>query len=101
MLLCLSSRQRRAFEESVEVSGEVALEAAGGLAAGFSFLDSPLDVVDGRSVCSAAGNDDLVECSGELSVAAAVEPGADRLAGGGGGRGDAREPGASGLAVHP
>src|SRR6266542_6057752 len=93
MLLCLSSRQRRVFEEPVEVSGEVALEAAGGLAAAFAFLDSTLDVVDGRSVGSASGNDDLVECSVELSVAAAVEPVADRLAGGRdrGGAGESRE----------
>src|SRR6266571_7458789 len=59
MLLCLSSRQRRVFEEPVEVSGEVALEAAGGLAASFSFLESAFDVVGGRSVRSASGNDDL------------------------------------------
>jgi hypothetical protein len=36
MLLCLSSRWWRVLEEPVEVAGEVALEAAGGLAAGFS-----------------------------------------------------------------
>src|SRR6266496_4298117 len=99
MLLCLSSRQRRVFEEPVEISGEVALEAAGGLAAAFPFLDSALDVVDGRSVCSASGNDDLVECSVELSVAAAVEA-VDRLAGGCRDRGDAGEPGECGLAHH-
>src|SRR6266545_3202291 len=100
MLLCLSSRQRRVFEEPVEVSGEVALEAAGGLAAAFAFLDSTLDVVDGRSVGSASGNDDLVECSVELSVAAAVEPVADRLAGRGRDRGGACESRECGLADH-
>src|SRR5439155_25186671 len=100
MLLCLSSRQWRVFEEPVEVSGEVALEAAGGLAAAFPFLDSTLDVVDRRSVHSASGNDDLVKCSVELSVAAAVEPVADRLAGRGGDRGGAGEPGECGLADH-
>src|SRR3989442_13556462 len=99
MLLCLSSRQWRVFEEPVEVSGEVALEAAGGLAAAFPFLDSTLDVVDRRSVHSASGNDDLVKCSVELSVAAAVEPVADRLAGRGGGRGGARASRASGPPV--
>jgi hypothetical protein len=57
MLLCLSSRQRRVFEEPVEVSGEVALEAAGGFAASFSFLDSAFDVVGGWSVRSASGNE--------------------------------------------
>src|SRR6266568_3178233 len=95
-----SSRQRRVFEESVEVAGEVAFEAAGGLAAALSFAGSTLDVVDGRSVCSASGNDDLVECSVELSVAAAVEAVADRLAGGCRDRGDAGEPGECGLADH-
>src|SRR6266571_5223152 len=98
MLLCLSSRQRRVFEEPVEVSGEVTLEAAGGLAAAFPFLDSTLDVVDGRSVCSASGNDDLVEGSVELSIVAAVEPVADRLAGRSRDRGGAGEPGECGLA---
>src|SRR5436190_22029903 len=100
MLLCLSSRQGRAFEEPVEVSGEVALQAARGLAAAFPFLDSTLDVVDRRSVRAAAGNDDLVECPVELSVAAAVEPVADPLAGRGRDRGGAGEPGECGLADH-
>ena len=94
----MSSRQRRVFEESVEVAGEVALEAAGGLAAALSFSDSMLDVVDGRSVCSASGDDDLVECAVELSVAATVEPVADRLPGRGRDWGDTGEPGECGLA---
>ena len=98
MLLCLSSRRWWVLEESVEVAGEVALEAAGGLAAALSFLDSALDVVDGWSVHSASGEDDLVEGAVELSVAAAVEPVADRLAGGGRDRGGAGEPGEGGLA---
>ena len=38
MLLCLSSRRWRVFEESVEVAGEVALEAAGCFASGLAFL---------------------------------------------------------------
>src|SRR5215217_4783144 len=98
MLLCLSTRRRRVFEESVEVSGEVAFEAAGGLAGAFAFLDSTLDVVDGRSVRAASGDSDLVERSVELSVACAVEPVADRLAGRGRDRGGAGEPGEGGLA---
>ena len=83
---------------SVEVAGEVALEAAGGFAAALSFADSPLDVVDCRLVDSASGEDDLVEGPVELSVAAAVEPVADRLAGRGGDRGGAGELGEGGLA---
>jgi hypothetical protein len=98
MLLCLSSRRWRVLEESVEVAGEVALEAAGGLAAALPFLDPALDVVDGRSVHSPSGDDNLMERAVELSVAAAVEPVADRLAGGGGDRGGAGEPGEGGLA---
>src|SRR5438477_5087836 len=97
MLLCLSSRQRRVFEESVEVAGEVAFEAAGGLAAALSFAGSTLDVVDGRSVCSASGEDDLVEGPVELSVAVAVESVADRLARRGGDWGGAGELGEGGL----
>jgi hypothetical protein len=38
------------LEESVEVAGEVALEAAGCLAAALSFADASFDVVDGWSV---------------------------------------------------
>jgi hypothetical protein len=68
------------LEEAVEVAGEVALEATGRLAAALSFAYSAFDVVDGRLVDSAAGEDDLVEGAVELSVAAAVEPVADRLA---------------------
>jgi hypothetical protein len=86
------------LEESVEVAGEVALEAAGGLAAALSLADATLDVVDCRSVCSASGEDDLVECAVELSVAAAVESVADRLARRGGDWRGAGEPGESGLA---
>jgi hypothetical protein len=99
MLLCLSSRRWWVLEESVEVAREVALEAAGGLAAALSFADATLDVVDGRSVHSASGEDDLVECAVELSVAAAVESVADRLARRGWDRGGAGEPGEGGLAV--
>jgi len=86
------------LEESVEVAGEVALEAAGGLAAALSFSKAALDVVDGRSVHSASGEDDLVESAVELPVTAAVEPVADPLARGGGDWGGAGEPGEGGLA---
>ena len=94
----MSSRRWWVLEESLEVAGAVAVEAAGGLAAALSFLDSTLDVVDGRSVHSASGEDDLVESAVELPVAAAVEPVADPLARGGGDRGGAGEPGEGGLA---
>jgi hypothetical protein len=70
MLLCLPSRRWWVFEESVEVAGEVAFEAASGLAAALSFADSALNVVDCWLVDSASGEDDLVEGAVELSVAA-------------------------------
>src|SRR5436190_21800027 len=98
MLLCLSSGRWWVLEESVEVAGEVALEAAGGLAAAVALADATLDVVDGRSVHSASGEDDLVECAVELSVAAAVESVADRLTRRGGDRRGAGQPGKGGLA---
>jgi hypothetical protein len=61
MFLCLSSGQwGSVFEESVEVAGEVAFEAAGGFSVGLAFLGSSLDVVDGRGVCSTSGDEDRV-----------------------------------------
>jgi hypothetical protein len=66
------------FEEAVEAAGEVALEAAGCFAAGFAFADSALDVVDRRCMCSFPCEQDQVECSVELAVAAAIEAVADR-----------------------
>ena len=101
MLLCLSSRLGRVLEESVEVAGEVALEAAGGFAARLPFLDPTLDEFDCRGVVSAAGDDDLVKSSVELSVAAAGESVSDCLAGGGGDRGGAAEPCERCFAVDP
>ena len=98
MLLCLSSRCWWVFEESVEVPGEVALEATRRLPAALSFAHSAFDVVDGRLVDSASGEDDLMQGAVELSVATAVESVADGLAGGGGDRGGAGEPGEGGLA---
>jgi hypothetical protein len=47
MLLCLSSRQRQSvFEESVEVAGEVAFEAAVCFASCLAFLEASFDVGD-------------------------------------------------------
>ena len=94
----MSSRRWRVLEESVEGAGEVALEAAGGLVAALPFAEAALDEVDGWSVHATSGEDDLVEGAVELSVAAAVEPVADRLSGGGRNRGGAREPGEGGFA---
>src|ERR1035437_6073941 len=82
MLLCLSSRRRRSvFEESVEVAGEVALEAAVCLASGLAFLEAPFDVGGRRGGGGVVG----------FGVAAWVERVADGLAGGGGDRSGAGE----------
>ena len=64
----------------VEVAGEVALEQADGVAAGFAFGDAAGDVVLGGGVVLAAVEDDGVECAVELSVAAAAEALPDGLA---------------------
>jgi hypothetical protein len=97
MLLCLSSvRWRSVLEESEESAGEVAFEAADGLAAGLAFADPAFDVGDRGRIDSASGDEDLVEGAVELAVSAAVESVADRLAGGGGDRGGAGEAGERG-----
>src|SRR4051794_7454062 len=102
MLLCLSSVPWcSVLEESEEAAGEVALEAAVGLAPCLAFAEASFGVGDRGLVDSAAGDEDLVECSVELAVAAAVEAVADRLSGGGGDWGDAGEPGERGLAADP
>ena len=68
------------------MAGEVALEEAGGVAAGFAFGDAAGDVVLGGGVVLAAVEDDGVEGAVELAVAAAAEPVPGRLAAGGGDR---------------
>src|SRR5207248_463991 len=102
MLLCLSSCWRRPlFEESVEVAGEVALEAADRFAAALAVLDASLDVGDRGRVCATSGDEDNVQGAVESAVAAAVEPVADCLAGGGGDRCAARESGERCFGANP
>ena len=67
------------FEEPVEVSGEVALEAAVCFAGAFAVGASTGDVVDRRLMPAAAGDRDHVERAVELAVAAAVEAVTDGL----------------------
>jgi hypothetical protein len=81
------------------VAGEEAFEAADGFAEGFAFADSPVDVGVCGLVAFAAVDDDGVEGSVELAVAAAVEAVADGLAGAGGYRWGAGEAGEGGLGV--
>jgi hypothetical protein len=49
------------FEESVEVAGEVALEAAGCFASCLAFLEASFDVGDRGGVCAFAGDEDHVQ----------------------------------------
>jgi hypothetical protein len=81
MLLCLSSvRWGSVLEESEEAAGEVALEAAVCFAPGLAFAEASFGVSVGGGMDPSAGDEDLMQCSVELSVAAAVESVADRLA---------------------
>jgi hypothetical protein len=69
------------LEEPVEVAGEVALEAAVCFARGFAVLASTGDVVDRWLMPAAAADEDHVQGTVELTVAASVESVADRLTG--------------------
>ena len=60
MLLCLSNCVRGVFEESVDVAGDVAFEAALGFSGGFPFSGSSGDVGLGLGA-EAAGESDGVE----------------------------------------
>jgi hypothetical protein len=79
------------------VSAEVALEQAGGVAAGFAFGDLACDVGLGGWVVLAAVQDDGVEGAVELAVATAAESVADGLAAVGWEWGDAGEAGEGGF----
>src|SRR3954454_3391537 len=61
------------LEESPDVAGEVALEAADGFAGGLAFGAAPVDGVLGLGVAAGAGDDDAVQCGVDLAVAALVE----------------------------
>src|SRR5436190_16218230 len=87
-----SSRQRRrVLHDAVEVAGEGALEAAGGVACALALGDASRDVVARRRVVLAAVKDHGVQGAVELAVAAAAEAVPDRLAARGRQRGDAGE----------
>ena len=74
------------------MAGEVALEEADGVAAGFAFGEAAGDVVLGGGVVQSPVEDDGVEGAVELAVTAAAEPMSGSLTAGGGDRGDAGEP---------
>ena len=79
------------------MAGEVALEDPGRVSCALALGDAAGDVGAGRSIVLAAVQDDGVQRSVELAVAAAAEPMADRLAAGGGQGCDARESGEGSL----
>src|SRR4051794_14477247 len=95
---CLSSGA--GLHDPVEGAGEVALEAAGGLARGFAFGGAAGDVVAGGLVHAAAGHRDGVQSGVGGAVAAAVEAVAGGAAAAGGDGVDAAEGGEGGLGTH-
>src|SRR5215210_6014579 len=82
------------LEESPDVAGEVALEAADRFAGGLAFVAAAGDVVLGCGVAAGAGDDDAVKRGVDLAVAALVEPLAVSVARAGGYR---RDPSRAGL----
>ena len=61
------------LEESPDVAGEVALEAADRFARGLAFAASAFEVVARGLVAASAGDDDPVQCGVDLAVAALVK----------------------------
>src|SRR3954449_8016100 len=81
------------LEESPDVAGGGALEAADGFAGGLAFGAAAGDVVLCLGVAAGAGDDDAVQCGVDLAVAALIEPlslGVARA------RGDRRDAGGAG-----
>src|SRR5215218_1505906 len=77
------SKRGLGFEESVELAGDVADQAASDLAVGLALSPSPLGIGAGGRVIAQPGQDDQVEGLVELAVAGAIQPHPDRLAAGG------------------
>jgi hypothetical protein len=71
------------LEESVELAGDVADQAASDLAVGLSLGAAPLGVGAGGWVVAQPGQDDQVQGLVELTIPGPVEPHAHRLAAGG------------------
>src|SRR5688500_13394337 len=95
----MSSRARACFEVSVELTSDVALEAALDLAVGSAFGVASFGVGAGGGVVAEAAEGDDMQRAVELSVAGTVEPVADGLPGGGGGWGSAGEHGEGGFVM--
>jgi hypothetical protein len=87
MPLCLSSGFGQVcglgwLDESVDLAGGVALEAADGFAAGFFFCLAAFEVVAGAGIPAQAADDDAVQGGVGLPVTAAVVAVALGFAGG-------------------
>src|SRR5215218_794210 len=82
-LLCWSKRGL-GFEESVELAGHVADQAASDLAVGLALSPAPLGISAGRRVLAQPGQDDQVEGLVELAIPRPVEADPHGLAAGGG-----------------
>src|SRR5262249_34015039 len=88
-------------DDREEFAGNVAFEAADDLFGGFPFCGTAVGVVAGTGISTQAGEHDGVEGAVGASVAAAVEPVSDGLAGGGFDRADAAQGGERGGAGPP
>src|SRR4029450_10992223 len=67
------SKRGLGFEESGELAGHVADQAASDLAVGLALSPAPLGIGAGRRVIAQPGQDDHVQGLVELTVAGAVE----------------------------
>src|SRR5262249_39788037 len=90
-----------AAEGVVDLAGDVALEAADDLFLGLPLGGAPRRVGLGPRVAGRAGHGDRPQRGVGLPVAAAVEPVAELLAGGGIDRAGAAQRGETGLAADP
>jgi hypothetical protein len=81
------SKRGLGFEESVELAGHVADQAASDLAVGLALSPAPLGRGTGRRVIAQPGQPDQVQGLVEVTVAGPVEPHPDPLARGGRDRG--------------
>src|SRR5215218_634505 len=81
------SKRGLGFEESVELAGDVADQAASDLAVGLALSPSPLGIGAGGRVIAQPGQDDQVQGLVEVAIARAVESNPDPLARGGWDRG--------------
>jgi len=84
-------------EDGVDLSGDVALQAADDLRLGQALGGAPLDVGSGGRMVAHADDHDAVQGGVGLAVTAAVQAVADGRAGGGFGRRRSAEHGEGGL----